>query len=162
MKLTTLLSTGLLFIITLGMVIGCGGDDPTAATETDSGIAFAPGVNDAQANNDDGEDPSYVSSIRVADNDADDDDDDDDDNDADDDDDDDDADEAARLSELAKITEAQAIEAALVEVQGTVIETELENENGNVVYEVKIDTGAGTKEVKVDAGNGKVLHIEND
>jgi len=63
---------------------------------------------------------------------------------------------------LAKITSDQANQAALVEVPGTVVKTELENENGNVVYGVEIDTGDGIKDVKVDAGNGKVLNVEAD
>ena len=85
------------------------------------------------------QDPSYVSSITV-DEDTDDD----------------------QLSGMAKITADQAEQAALAEVPGVVLETELENENGNVVYAVEIDTGSGVKEVKVDAGNGNILHIESD
>ncbi len=68
------------------------------------------------------------------------------------------ADEAAARAPLATITEDEAVAAAQAEVPGTVDEVELDNENGSLVYEVKI----GGQEVKVDAGNGAVLHIEAD
>ena len=69
--------------------------------------------------------------------------------------------EAARLASLAKIDAGQATAAAVAHVPGTALRTALENEDGNVVYEVKIKTGAGQiHEVKVDAGTGAVLHAE--
>ncbi|MBI1929783.1 PepSY domain-containing protein [Candidatus Poribacteria bacterium] len=149
MKTTVFLATGLLLILALGTVIGCGGKSPTAPVDNTSGNALAPGVNGDLAANDKGETSSYVSSITVPNNDAD--------NGAE-----DEAGEAARLSKLAKITSDQAAQAALAKVPGTVVKTELENENGNVVYGVEINTAAGTTDVKVDAGNGNVLHIDAD
>ena len=70
--------------------------------------------------------------------------------------------ESASLEKLARITPEQAISAALAQVAGTVKKVELENEDGNVVYGVEIQTSKGTRDVKVDAGNGQVLHTESD
>ena len=68
--------------------------------------------------------------------------------------------EAGRLAALAKIDATQAVSAALAQVPGTVLKTELDNENGNLVYSVEIKTAKNEiKEVKVDAGNGAVLHV---
>ncbi len=64
--------------------------------------------------------------------------------------------EAAALAPLATITEDEAIAAAQAEVPGSADAVELGNENGSLVYEVKI----GGQEVKVDAGNGAVLLVE--
>jgi uncharacterized membrane protein YkoI len=67
-------------------------------------------------------------------------------------------DESKALAGLAKITADQAKQAAEAQVGGTTSSVELDNENGSLVYEVKI----GNQEVKVDAGNGSVLKIEQD
>jgi hypothetical protein len=69
---------------------------------------------------------------------------------------------AATLASLARITEEQAQAAALKQVPGTVVKTELDNENGNLVYSVEIQTATGEHDVKVDAGNGRVLLVEAD
>jgi len=66
----------------------------------------------------------------------------------------------ATLASLAKITAEQAKAAALKKVLGTVVKTDLEDENGNLVYSVKIKTPTGKQEAKVDAGNGQVLLLE--
>jgi hypothetical protein len=62
---------------------------------------------------------------------------------------------------LAKISEAQARQAAAAAVPGTVLRAEIENENGCAVYGVKIKS-ADTKihDIKVDAGTGTVVHQE--
>ena len=66
--------------------------------------------------------------------------------------------EAARLASLAKINSSQASQAALAKVQGTVVGVSLDNENGNVVYSVKIKTASNElRDVKIDAGTGAVL-----
>ncbi|PMB46119.1 peptidase [Fischerella thermalis CCMEE 5330] len=62
-----------------------------------------------------------------------------------------------KLQALAKITAEQAKQAAETSVGDKASSVKLENEDGNLVYAVKI----GQKEVKVDAGNGKVLYTEN-
>jgi uncharacterized membrane protein YkoI len=68
--------------------------------------------------------------------------------------------EAARYQKLARITADQARSAALAKVPGTATRVELENEEGNLVYSVKVKTTAGKSEVTIDAGNGNVLQVE--
>ncbi|MGI8503969.1 MAG: PepSY domain-containing protein [Hassallia sp.] len=65
-------------------------------------------------------------------------------------------DDAAKLQPLAKITAQQAQQAAQASVGGKAKSVKLENEDGNLIYAVKI----GQQEVTVDAGNGKVLYVE--
>jgi uncharacterized membrane protein YkoI len=68
------------------------------------------------------------------------------------------ADEAAALQSKATISAASAEQAALVANPGiTVVKTELDNENGVLVYSVELSNGM---DVKVDAGTGTVLHTE--
>ena len=65
---------------------------------------------------------------------------------------------AASLAGLARTTPQQAGDAALAAVPGTVTSTELEDDEGFVVYQVQVDRADGTAvEVTVDAGNGDVL-----
>jgi len=66
------------------------------------------------------------------------------------------------LATLATVTPDEAEAAALAAVPGTVIEVELDDENGGVVYEVEIDTDSGRVEVMVDAGNASILHQDID
>lgn len=69
------------------------------------------------------------------------------------------ADEAAALAGLATITPEQAKDAALKANPGTtVVKTELDNENGALVYGVELSNGM---DVKVDAGNGMVLYVDS-
>jgi uncharacterized membrane protein YkoI len=69
--------------------------------------------------------------------------------------------EAEQLKSLAKIDQAAAEKAALDAVPGQVVETELDNENGFVVYSVEVQSDDGTvTDVKVDAGDGTVLAQE--
>ncbi len=73
------------------------------------------------------------------------------------------ADEDARLQEIATVTEADAAKAAVAEFPGDIVETELGNENGSVVWEFEIvGTDGTTVEVKIDAGNATVLDVETD
>jgi uncharacterized membrane protein YkoI len=62
--------------------------------------------------------------------------------------------EAAKYQNLAKITPDQAQKAAEAAVKGKASSVKLENEDGNLIYEVVI----GKKEIAVDVGNGKVLY----
>ena len=64
--------------------------------------------------------------------------------------------EAKSLVHLAKITANQAKRFAERKIGGKATSAELGNENGSLVYEVKISQ----KETKVDAGNGKILRVE--
>jgi uncharacterized membrane protein YkoI len=68
------------------------------------------------------------------------------------------ADEAAALESLATISSAEAEAAALAANPGTtIVKTELNVENGFLVYSVELSNGT---EVKVDAGNGEILYTE--
>jgi hypothetical protein len=64
---------------------------------------------------------------------------------------------------LAKLTYTQAVQKALTAVQGQVMKTELEDENGFLVYGVEVVTpDKSIVDVKVDAGSGKVLATDRD
>lgn len=60
------------------------------------------------------------------------------------------------------LSEAAAIEIALAEVPGEITETELEREDGKLVYEFEIIAAADGKEmeVEIDAETGAVLEVE--
>lgn len=60
------------------------------------------------------------------------------------------------------ITVQQAKEAALKEVQGTIDDIDLEKENGQVYYEVEIESGKADATVLIDAYTGKVLNVSKD
>lgn len=63
----------------------------------------------------------------------------------------------------AKITLVEAVEKALANVQGKAIGVELEKEDENTVFEIKvIDETGKTQEVYVDADSGNVLKIEKE
>jgi hypothetical protein len=69
------------------------------------------------------------------------------------------ADESAALQGKASISAADAEAAALAANPGaTVVKTELDNENGALVYSVELSNGA---DVKVDAGSGAVLFTDS-
>jgi len=68
------------------------------------------------------------------------------------------AEETDALQAKATISAADAEAIALAANPGTnVVETELDNENGVLVYDVELDNGT---EVKIDAGNGQILYTE--
>ncbi len=68
------------------------------------------------------------------------------------------ADESAALQDQAKISAADAEAAALAANPGAkVVKSELDNENGVLVYSVELDKGM---DVKVDAGNGAVIYTD--
>jgi hypothetical protein len=60
---------------------------------------------------------------------------------------------AKEYARLAKISRAQAETIAKRAVPGAVTRLELDDEDGSLVYEIRI----GNREVLVDAGNGKIL-----
>lgn len=69
-------------------------------------------------------------------------------------------DESAALQGQAKISQADAEAAALAGNPGTkVVKSELDNENGSLVYSVELDNGL---EVVVDAGNGAILATDKN
>jgi uncharacterized membrane protein YkoI len=64
---------------------------------------------------------------------------------------------------MAKISMDQAVERALASVQGQILKTELEDENGFLVYGIEVvSADKSVVDVKVDAGTGKVLAMEKD
>ena len=58
------------------------------------------------------------------------------------------------------ITEAQAIKIALNEINGRVIEVEVEREDGKVLYSIKIKKDNEIAEVEINAETGQVLEVE--
>ena len=71
--------------------------------------------------------------------------------------------EAARLAPTAKVSRADAQAAALADTPGTVVEAQLGNEDGTVVWEIGVKAADGTgHEVKVNAATGAVLSSHAD
>jgi uncharacterized membrane protein YkoI len=70
--------------------------------------------------------------------------------------------ETAALAAVAKISEADARNAALAKFPGAAIQkASLGDENGSVVWEIELtDANKAPQEVKVDAGNGAILAVE--
>jgi uncharacterized membrane protein YkoI len=69
--------------------------------------------------------------------------------------------EALHRGEVLPLMKILAI--ATKEVPGDVIEVELEDERGALVYEIKVLTSTGrVREVEIDARTGAVLKIEDD
>ena len=67
------------------------------------------------------------------------------------------------LPSLAKISYQDAVKTALAETPGGVLEVELEDEGGFLVFCVEIVTEKGEiLEYLIDAGNGAVLGVEED
>lgn len=72
-----------------------------------------------------------------------------------------DDDNIAELQAKAKLSLEKAQEIALQNVTGTVQKSELEDEDGVVVYGFEIKTSSGdVKDVKIDAVSGKVVKVE--
>src|SRR5699024_570475 len=69
--------------------------------------------------------------------------------------------EQQQLKKEAVITEKEATKSALEKVNVEVVFTELDEDDGMIVYEIKIkDKQDMLHEVKVDAKNGKILKTE--
>ena len=74
-----------------------------------------------------------------------------------------DAKEQQLLEKEAKLTKDESIAIALKEIDGKVKETELEDEDGIIVYGVEVvDAKGQSHDVKIDAKTGKVLKVEVD
>ena len=68
-----------------------------------------------------------------------------------------------QLPSLAKISYQDAVKTALAETPGGVLEVELEDEDGYLVFCVEVVTGKGeVLEYVIDAGNGAVLEAEEE
>lgn len=79
--------------------------------------------------------------------------------------DDEDDDPNAPPTSAAKLTEEEARAAALAEVSGDVVASELEREHGHLIYSIEIrPTGqtSGIREVNVDAIDGSIVGIEDE
>lgn len=64
----------------------------------------------------------------------------------------------ATTQRMTRISLAQASQAAQKAVpQGKLVEVELDNEDGNVVYKVKLLDGPNLRKLVVDAGNARIL-----
>ena len=78
--------------------------------------------------------------------------------------------ETASLAKLAKVTPEQARDVALMTSPGTIVHEDgatlpqVSNEDGNVVYEITINSANGKTqtELTIDAGNAKVLATKAD
>jgi uncharacterized membrane protein YkoI len=72
------------------------------------------------------------------------------------------ANETAALAALAKVSEADARNAALAKFPGaTITKASLGDENGFVVWSIELtDASKAPQEVKIDAGSGAVLAVE--
>src|SRR5690606_29773942 len=60
------------------------------------------------------------------------------------------------------ISEQKAVEIAEQEVNGTMKEIELDEDDGQILYEVELKTNKGEADVDIDAESGKVLKVELD
>jgi len=72
------------------------------------------------------------------------------------------ANEQSELLARATVKTEQAEALALKAVPGTIIETEIEEENGVLLYSIEIQTADGIREVEINAENGAVVAIENE
>jgi uncharacterized membrane protein YkoI len=69
----------------------------------------------------------------------------------------------AQLINEAALTVDQAMSIALAEVPGKVTETEIEKEDGKLVWEISVlDNQNQTFELEIDANSGEVLEKELD
>lgn len=55
----------------------------------------------------------------------------------------------------------EAMEIALTEFQGTVVQVELEEEDDSYIYEIEIESDNGVKEIEIDVYSGKIVDIDN-
>ncbi|SDN58278.1 Uncharacterized membrane protein YkoI [Psychrobacillus sp. OK028] len=75
----------------------------------------------------------------------------------------DDHDENEKVAANTKlITEAKAIEIAQKQIKGTVLEIELDSDDGRYEYEIELRTAKGDAEFTIDASTGKILENELD
>lgn len=59
--------------------------------------------------------------------------------------------------ESKKLSPETAKQIAIENVNGVVKEIDLERRDGNVVYEIEVETNVGEEEIYVDAKNGNVI-----
>lgn len=69
----------------------------------------------------------------------------------------------AKLAKKAKITPEQARKIATDRVAGTIVEEELEREDGKLVYSIEIrDANQKIYDVEVDAKTGVIVNVEEE
>ena len=69
----------------------------------------------------------------------------------------------AKLAKKAKISPEQARKIATDKVAGTIVEEELERENGKLVYSIEIrDANQKVYDVEVDAKTGAIVNVEEE
>lgn len=69
----------------------------------------------------------------------------------------------AKLAKKAKITPEQARKIATDKVAGTIVEEELEREDGKLVYSIEIrDANQKIFDVEVDARTGAIVNVEEE
>lgn len=69
----------------------------------------------------------------------------------------------AKLAKKAKITPEQARKIATDRVAGTIVEEELEREDGKLVYSIEIrDANQKVFDVEVDAKSGAIVNVEEE
>ncbi len=68
----------------------------------------------------------------------------------------------AQLQKEAKITMKQAKATALKSAHGTIKSSELERENGKLIYSFDVSGKSGVTEVNVDAITGKVIAVQHE
>ena len=69
----------------------------------------------------------------------------------------------AKLAKKAKISPEQARKIATDRVAGTIIEEELERENGKLIYSIEIrDANQKVFDVEVDAKSGAIVNVEEE
>ena len=70
---------------------------------------------------------------------------------------------AQTAASVMGISEEQALELALMEVPGEVQEVELENEAGEMIYEIEILNAEGDEvDVEIAADSGEILEVAAD
>src|SRR5262245_8184646 len=69
---------------------------------------------------------------------------------------------SASSREEPGVTMEQARVTALAQVDGEIVEQELEREQGRLVYSFDIKIEGGVKEVEIDAHDGSVVRVADD
>ena len=66
------------------------------------------------------------------------------------------------LKQPTFLSEQEAARIALVAAPGEILDSELENDDGVMIYEFEIQQGDGIREVEVDANTGAILENKID
>jgi uncharacterized membrane protein YkoI len=69
---------------------------------------------------------------------------------------------ASAATKGSLISEKEAITIAKKNIEGEVVEIELDEDDGRYEYEMELKTAQGEAEITIDAKSGKVVELEND